>query len=42
MQLDNAISQFRDSNILLLQGPVGPFFYHWHKNSKKITIKFLN
>lgn len=35
MQLDNAISQFRDSNILLLQGPVGPFFYHLAQKLKK-------
>ncbi len=35
MQLEEAISQFKDSNILLLQGPVGPFFYHLAQKLKK-------
>lgn len=35
MQLNDAISQFKDSNILLLQGPVGPFFYHLAQKLKK-------
>ncbi|WP_290074710.1 capsule polysaccharide modification protein KpsS [Helicobacter rodentium] len=35
MQLDDAILQFKDSNILLLQGPVGPFFYHLAQKLKK-------
>lgn len=37
MQLDDAISQFKDSNILLLQGPVGPFFYHLAQNLKRLN-----
>ncbi len=40
MLLDDAISQFKDSNILLLQGPVGPFFYHLAQKLKKYNRVF--
>ena len=31
MQLKEVIQQFQNRKILLLQGPVGPFFYHFAK-----------
>lgn len=34
MQLKKVIQQFKNRKVLLLQGPVGPFFYHFAKDLK--------
>jgi len=33
--LSNGLKDFADKNILLLQGPIGPFFYRFAKKLKK-------
>ncbi|TLE16079.1 capsular biosynthesis protein [Helicobacter apodemus] len=39
MRLDNIIKKFQSQNILLLQGPVGPFFYSLSKKLKEQDCK---
>ena len=40
MQLKKVIQQFKNRKVLLLQGPVGPFFYHFAKSLKNIENAF--
>ncbi|TQR61645.1 capsule polysaccharide modification protein KpsS [Campylobacter troglodytis] len=39
MRLEEKIKEFKDKNVLLLQGPVGPFFYRFAKALKKQNAK---